>query len=794
MRIASRSVSSAPHCHTPCYGFQAMPPALGGVVFTSGTGKRPCPRGKAHRMDICFAHTLSGEPPDRWQPLEAHLRGVAEYAAANAAVFGAHEWGYAAGLWHDLGKCAPAFQEYLRAAGSESHQSEVSGRVDHSTAGAQHAVAHLPVLGHLLAFALAGHHSGLLDSQSDGPSMLARLGKQVEPWDRAPKELTDLPAPALSPHLQRAFGNHDGFSLQFFVRMVFSCLVDADFLDTEAFMSPPRAAERPRWPSDIIARMTGALDTHLKGLASSDTEVNRQRGRVLQACRDAAPRPPGFFTLTVPTGGGKTLSSLVFALEHARRHRLRRVVYVVPFTSIIEQNAAVFRSAMRTVGGAGTPGPVLEHHSNLDPDVETTRSRLATENWDAPLVVTTAVQFYESLFANRTSRCRKLHNLAGAVVILDEAQSLPVDFLSPCLRALRELVDGYGSTVVLCTATQPAVARREDFEVGLELGPGNEIVPDAPSLFTALKRVEVERAGPLTDEELAEQLLAAPQVLCIVNTRGHARRLWDLLGEDPAHLHLSGLMCPEHRSVTLEAIRDRLDRELPCRVVSTQLVEAGVDIDFPVVYRAMAGLDSLAQAAGRCNRNGRHPMGRTVLFQSEHESAEAFLRDMAQVAREILPLHEDPLSLEAVEHYFRLYYWTRRSRWDHRGILGEFKLQPDPSMPFLFGFARAASRFRIIEDTGRPIIVPWGPDGHALREELEQAWGGPSWALRRRLQRYVVQVPQRAWDQARGAAFTMVHDQYAVLVEPRLHYSDHTGLVLTGDHTEALIIGSEGGA
>jgi len=739
-------------------------------------------------MDCFYAHSGSGEPPDGWQPLEDHLQAVAHLASVRAAAFGASEWGRAAGLWHDLGKYSGAFQRYLRAAGGAAHEAELRGRVDHSSAGAQHAVAHLPVLGHLLAFALAGHHSGLLDSQSDGPSLLARLTKQIEPWDAAPGELTDLPQPALPPHLRRALAGHDGFSLQFFVRMVFSCLVDADFLDTEAFMSPARAAERPRWPADIIVRMTEALEAHLGVLNTRDTEVNRQRGLVLEACRHAASRSPGFFTLTVPTGGGKTLSSLAFALSHAGQHGLRRVVYVVPFTSIIEQNAEVFRTVMRPLVDALLPDPVIEHHSNLDPDVETTLSRLASENWDAPLVVTTAVQFYESLFASRVSRCRKLHNVAGSVVILDEAQSLPVDFLEPCLRTLRELVDGYGTTVVLCTATQPAVARRDGFPVGLDLGPHHEIIPDAPTLFTALKRVTMEHAGPLTDDSLVEGILSAAQVLCIVNTRGHARRLWEALGDDPAHFHLSGLMCPEHRASTLAAIRARLDHGLPCRVVSTQLIEAGVDIDFPVVYRALAGLDSLAQAAGRRNRNGRLATGRTVIFQSEHESAEAFLRDMAQVSREVLLLHDDPLSLEAVEHYFRLYYWTRKPRWDARNIVGEFAVQQDRSMPFLFGFARAAARFKVIEDTGRPIIVPWGSEGEALGRHLREAWGGPSWTLRRRLQRYVVQVPQRAWEAARGTAFTMVHDQYAVLVEPRLHYSDHTGLVLTGDHTEALVI------
>ena len=744
-------------------------------------------------MGRFFAHTLPGQPEETWQPLETHLRGVADLAAAFADAFGSRDWGYVAGLWHDLGKYSPAFQEYLRKSGSEAHEGEALGKVDHSTAGAQHAVVHLPVLGHLLAFALAGHHSGLLDSQSDGPSMVARLAKRIEPWGDAPEDLTRLTSPELPLHLRRAFGTHDRFALQFFVRMVFSCLVDADFLDTEAFMSPDRARERPSWPPEIIDRMAAALDDHLEGLGAADTEVNRHRAHVLSACREAAVRRPGFFTLTVPTGGGKTLSSLAFALRHAHIHGLHRVVYVVPFNSIIEQNAAVFRAVFQERLDGVMPDPVLEHHSSLDPEVETTRSRLASENWDAPLVVTTAVQFYESLFANRTSRCRKLHNLAGSVVVLDEAQALPVDFLTPCLRALQELVEGYRATVVLCTATQPAIARRDGLDEGLDVGPEHEIIPDPSGLFRALKRVEVERPGSLSDEELAERLLAVPQALCIVNTRKHARRLWTLLGEDPAHLHLSALMCPEHRSVTLGVIRDRLKRNLPCRVVSTQLVEAGVDLDFPVVYRALAGLDSLAQAAGRCNRNGRLPLGRTVVFQSEHESSEAFLRDMAQVSREILHLYDDPLSLPAVEHYFRLYYWSRKARWDYRHILDEFEVRPDRSMPFRFGFARAASRFRIIEDTGKPIIVPWGDGGEALREELEEAWGGPSLNLRRRLQRYVVQVPQRAWNQARGTAFTVVHDQYAVLVEPALHYSDHTGLVLTGDHTEALIIGSQGG-
>lgn len=736
-----------------------------------------------------YAHTLAGHPPASWQPLAEHLQNVAEGAGASAALFGAEDWGRLAGLWHDVGKYSDAFQGYLRQAAGDSHGAELAQRIDHSTAGAQHAVARLPVLGHLLGFILAGHHSGLLDTLSEGPSLQARLDKVVEAWAAAPADLVEQPAPALPPGLSEAFSTKDAFAIQFFVRMVFSCLVDADFRDTEAFMSPERAAERPSWPDDVISRMAQVLDGYLAAFDASDTDINRQRAHVLKACRDAAVRPPGIFTLTVPTGGGKTLSSLAFALDHARRHGLERVVYVVPFTSIIEQNAKVFREAMAPLVTAGLPDPVVEHHSNLDPDVETTQSRLSTENWDAPLVVTTSVQFYESLFANRTSKCRKLQSLARAVVILDEAQALPVDFLAPCLRALRALVEGYGASVVLCTATQPAVVRRDGFDIGLDLEPTREIIPDAPALYTALKRVTVEDAGALSDGALAEQILDAGQVLCIVNTRRHARHMWDLVGPDKAHFHLSGLMCPEHRSATLDAVRARLAEGLPCRVISTQLVEAGVDIDFPLVFRSMAGLDSIAQAAGRCNRNGRMPVGRTVIFRSEHPSSEAFLRDTMQVAQEVLPLHADPLSLEAIEHYFRVYYWDQSSRWDAKRLLGEFTLQQDRTLPFLFGFARVASRFRLIEDTGRPIIIPWGDGGKRLCEELKRSWQGPSLALRRKLQRYIVQVPQRLWERSHGRAFTLVHEQYPLLTEPRLHYSEDTGLVLEADHTEALIVG-----
>ncbi|MEJ2080554.1 MAG: phosphoenolpyruvate hydrolase family protein, partial [Acidobacteriota bacterium] len=418
----------------------------------------------------------------------------------------------------------------------------------------------------------------MLDTLSDGACLHARLGKQCEPVRLTDSEILQQRAPNAPPFLQAAFGRKDDFTVQFFVRMLFSCLVDADFQDTEAFMNPGNSAARPAWPGDVLAKMEAALAVYLDGLGASGGEVNRSRAEVLEACRRATVRPPGLFTLTVPTGGGKTLSSLAFALGHARRHGLNRVIYVVPFTSIIEQNASVFRDVMRPLVRGSVADPVVEHHSHLDPKVETTENRLAAENWDAPIVVTTAVQFYESLFSNRTSRCRKLHNLSRAVVILDEAQCLPVDYLGPCLRALKELTENYETTVVLCTATQPAVARRDGFGIGLDLDASNEIIPDPPSLYSALRRVTVEDVGTLPDDDLVKRLMQCEQVLCIVNTRRHALRLWNRLDEEDGHFHLSGSMCPEHRSATLSKIRRRLDMGSVCRVVSTQLVEAGVDM------------------------------------------------------------------------------------------------------------------------------------------------------------------------------------------------------------------------
>jgi len=753
-----------------------------------------------------YAHTLPGKPPETWQLLEDHLRNVAHLAARFAKPFGAEEWGYIAGLWHDLGKCSRAFQRYLcLETGADYHVIEsnetltnVAGKIDHTSAGARHAVEVAPALGHLLAYGIAGHHAGLHDAIADGACLEKRLKKRVEPWEHGPIQIKDSAIPDVPRFLAEALdrrathGDEVAFSFAFFVRMLFSCLVDADFLDTEAFMEPERARSRPRWPDNILETMEEALGRFVGSLEAIDgSPVAGRRREVREACLRAAGEPPGLFSLTVPTGGGKTLSSLAFALRHAREHGLERVVCVIPFTSIIEQNAEVFRSVFEPLVAGGMADPVLEHHSALDVGKETLESRLAAENWDAPLVVTTSVQLYESLFANRTSRCRKLHNLARSVIILDEAQKLPVDFLRPCLLAVRELAANYRSTVVLCTATQPAVTLRDDFPIGLE--EVREIVPDPPALYRALKRVEVVDLGRQTDGELAGRITGHEQVLCIVNTRRHARELFESLGNAEGTFHLSAAMCPEHRSVVLARVRRKLERGEPCRVISTQLVEAGVDVDFPVVYRSLAGLDSIAQAAGRCNRNGRLDRGTTFLFRSEHERSEAFLRDTANATVEILggedhqALYEDLLSLEAVEHYFRLYYWSQQDRWDSKKILSDLKLVNSRELPFQFAYRSIAGRFRLIETHGETVIVPWGERGAVLVAELRDAWGLPDRSVLRALQRYTVQVPSRLYQRHLGSSIELVHDRYPVLASPELFYDERLGLVLDREEFETEV-------
>lgn len=690
-----------------------------------------------------FAHTLA--PPHTiadWEPLEKHLEQVSRRAAEFADAFSAPDWGMLLGRWHDLGKYSARFQQYLRNSADPDASEETGGHIDHSTFGARYAAKKMGGhRGQLLAFCIAGHHAGLpnahaTDAAEERSTLEFRLNtKDISAVSSLP--ISDAPVPECKVPFQLRAGN-EGFQIAFFTRMLFSALIDADRLATEAFCEPPIAAERAK-EKPSLTELFDALGAYLrrKQLDAPKSVVNQSRARVLAECISAADLGPGFFSLNVPTGGGKTLSSLMFALRHALTHGLRRIVVAVPFTTVIEQTADVYREAL----GPLAKRALVEHHSNVNPRRDTRQNKLATENWDAPLIVTTNVQLYESLFASAATPCRKLHRLARSVIILDEAQTIPIEFLRPTLLALRELVDHYACTVVLCTATQPALEQRDGFQIGIDRGAIREIIPDAPELYAKLKRIQIEHLGRLSDDELVGRLAGESAVLCIVNTRRHASGLFDLLAKksaDGANFHLSTWMCAEHRRDALSTIRQRLKGGEPCRLISTQLIEAGVDIDFPCVYRAPAGYDSIAQAAGRCNREGRMASGKVYLFDAETLPPVGLLRHAAQAGRELAERFGDPLAPEAIEAYFRRFYWSQQHRWDSEEVLAQF--EDDLRDPRLrLQFREAAARYKLIRDDQACVLVGYNDDARAIRRRLLR--GEPAdFRLLRLAQRYTVNV------------------------------------------------------
>lgn len=699
-----------------------------------------------------IAHAAQGSDGTWREPhdLDDHLRAVAALAAGYARRFGADDWAYLAGLWHDLGKYRPRFQSYIRQASgfeADAHIEGKPGRAPHSTAGAVLACDTFKEAGRVLAYLIAGHHAGLDDWHGGLEARLLLTASREELTEslaeHPPEDI--LSHGNFKPDLRAIPGGKEGFAL--WVRMLFSCLVDADFLDTEAYMDSAKAEQRSQWPG--ISGLMSFFDQHMAELAAKapPTPVNRLRAEILSQCRGKATDSPGLFSLTVPTGGGKTLSSMAFALEHARLHGKQRIIYVIPYTSIIEQTADIFRGIF---GDA-----VVEHHSNVetDPNRENSKSRLACENWDAPIVVTTNVQFFESLFAVKTSRCRKLHNIVDSVVILDEAQLLPPEFLQPILVGLNLLTRCYGVTGVLSTATQPALATRAYFDPGQNLrGLENvrEIVDDPDGLYRQLKRVEVQLPGDLNIpgnwETLADDIIRHDSVLTIVNTRKHAHELHSLMPEDT--LHLSALMCGSHRSQVIRDIKRRLKAGIATRVVSTQLVEAGVDVDFPVVYRALAGLDSIAQAAGRCNREGRlsehGSLGKVVVFVPPQPAPPGLLRKGEDACRSILHGHTgDLLDRALFARYFeRLYH---ACDLDAEGIGDLLKVDGGT---LAVNFRTAAERFRLIQDEdSAPVIVLYhGADGSDDTVDMLLASlrkNGPERWLMRKLQRYTVNIHRR---------------------------------------------------
>lgn len=760
-------------------------------------------------VEPIFAHSLACQAENDWELLADHLASVGQMAALFARKFGANVLGDVAGRLHDIGKMSAEFQAYIRGNGA------LRGP-DHATAGAREAVRLYGEagFGRILAYCIAGHHSGLADGGTEHvPGTLThRLNAQhklIEAYAGWEAHVGTLPGRSelKLPEPLKVKGPYPGFERAFFIRMLFSALVDADFLATEQFYAEATKAtkttDKPvrRGFVNSLEILRDRLDAKLTTKASSATRVNRLRKRVLCHVRAQASQTPGLFSLTVPTGGGKTLTSLAFALDHAIAHGLDRIVYVIPYTSIIEQTAQVFRDAL------GNDGDVLEHHSAVEWDPKgdeqlddegkegLKKLRRDAENWDVRIVVTTSVQFFESLFAARTSACRKLHNLAKSVIILDEAQTLPLPLLRPCMAAIATLATGYGASVVLCTATQPALSKQEGFDRGLENV--RELAPDPAELYRQLTRVRVEIApDPVSDETLAAELRAQEQVLCIVNSRAHARDLFSQISDAPGARHLTTLMCPLHRRAALAEIRQDLKDRKPVRLIATSLIEAGVDVDFPTVWRAMTGLDSIAQAAGRCNREGLRPEGIVNVFRPDNVhglKAPPAMEQMAAATREVLRAHgNNPLGLDAIKAYFKHVYWSKGSDQLDAAMLGNKPNQTqgilnaidDAAGTLNFPFAQIASAFRFIDDTMQPVIVPYHAEGQ--QESVESLINSLRFverpgAIARKLALYSVPVPRNKRNDliSSGAARYVEPEKFAdqfVLLENYEIYFPRSGL------------------
>ena len=706
---------------------------------------------------IRYAHSAQDEfgnllPYEHWQTLQSHSVNVGEMAAEFAQVFGAQEIACQTGRLHDLGKYSEAF----------NHRLHGGPPVDHATAGAKIAVERWGnVIGKLMAFCIAGHHAGLANGNGEGDNrrtlkqrLALQFGADIPALDNLWQQEINLPQTLSEPPL-KADAHHPFFSYAFFIRMLYSCLVDADYLDTEAFYLKleNKTVERGGYP-DLNA-LQHNFNQFIKKFrrrvaqAPAQTEaekrnaaLNRLRSEILDHAVEQAAQAQGLFTLTVPTGGGKTFTSMAFALEHAKRHGMRRVIYVIPFTSIIEQNAAEFRKAFGELGEQA----VLEHHSTFDDgklqnEATKDKLRLASENWDAPIVVTTAVQFFESLFADRSSRCRKLHNITDSVIILDEAQMLPLNLLLPIMQAIKELAQNYHCSVVMCTATQPAMQAENGFYRGFENV--REIAPKPTALFDKLRRTTVHHIGTKTDADLLAKLGEHPQMLIIVNNRRHARSLYDQAKHLDGTFHLTTLMCAKHRSQKLDEIRGRLKNGEPCRVIATSLIEAGVDVDFPLVMRAEAGLDSVAQAAGRCNREGKRlPENSFVwIFAPEEQwKVPPELATQAAVMRLTADsFSDDLLSTQAVAAYFAELYQLKGCELDNKKIL---KMHSNAGQSLDFPFQTIADKFRMIESHMQPLIIPFDGEAENLISSLYHTdhIGG----LLRKLQPYTVQISEKA--------------------------------------------------
>lgn len=731
------------------------------------------------------SHLYQDPENGRWivQTNEEHQMGVADMASCFAGQFGLPSWGRVLGLLHDKGKERKAFQQYIRSAnGLAVEDSKRYAEHNHAYVGG---IVANKLLGksvlNLLSNQIISHHTGLHDYPDVESVMDNPLPAEIK-TDDVCLDMSQLKKEFLESFFTKFRDSTKHF--HHLSRVLFSCLVDADRLDTERFMDVE--SWRKRGCSSTIADLLSKLEAYLYELQqrASDTEVNRIRREVQEQCRNASLGEKGFYSLTVPTGGGKTLSSLLWAMKHAVNHGMDRIIIAIPYTSIIVQTAGLLKEIFGEEN-------VLEHHSNFNPDEmkdEEVRekAKLATENWDYPIIVTTNVQLFESMFSNRPSDCRKLHNIVNSVLILDEVQTLPTDFLQPIVDALKAYQKMFGVSVLFTTASQPVLSgliEGANYKANFEgIDHITEIIPDEFALHDRLRRVKlvIDNTGK-TYDEIAAEVAKYNRVLCIVNTRKDAKELYDRLPDDGVKLHLSRMMCPAHVSETIQEIKMLLkDESQPIvRVIATQLVEAGVDMDFPVVFRQEAGLDSVLQAAGRCNREGRDNTGTAFVFSLAAEKRIPFgTMAAANNARLNLSADSDWFAPSVMEMYFHQLY-SRKNTFDKKNI--KYYLYNRDGLCF----ETASEQFRLIDDDCMNIIVNW-ENSMELVEELKES--GCTYSLMKQLAKYTVGVHRSDFNLLVSYGLIAEALEGIYVLEGREQYDRATGLSCDNHWMEEILM------
>lgn len=704
--------------------------------------------------DSCFiAHsTDDGRKP---QTLSDHLNHVSLLAGKFGESLGLKEATALIGLYHDIGKYSDEFQKYIRG--------ERTAKVDHSTAGAQlfyREKKSLRLLSLIGAFCIAGHHAGIPDWGGKGDfsginrTLQARLKKDIPDYSNYMKEMVNPQGISFIPgkDIQK-----DPVRIALLIRMIFSCLVDADFLDTENFMNHGTIM---RGHFHEIPYLWELFQKELerKGFFNPQTPLNRKRTDIISRCIESADMGDRIYSLTVPTGGGKTLSSLAFALRHAAIKGKQRIIYVIPYTSIIEQTADVFREFLPRQD-------IIEAHSQAgydDSDESMEKRRLAAENWDAPVIVTTNVQFFESLFSNRTSKCRKLHNIGNSVIVFDEAQMFPVNSMKPVMKALQGLSDDWNCTLLLCSATQPPLGQF------LEEKP-HEIMNHINEMYRFFRRVQYKNEGLLEYADIADAMSAKDQILCVCTTKGEAEKIFDSLrgriNKSEGLYYLSTQLCPIHRKHVISRIKADLKAGRKCRVVSTSVISVGVDIDFPAVYLEMTGLDSIIQGAGRCNRNGKHTWKESVahVFTTEKNQKSHFMQQEKQAAEIAEKIHPDISSPQAISTYFHELYNAKEAILDKKDIIG---------LSSNLAFETIGKEMKLIEDFTKSVFIPWNEEAKHLELELRQ--GIRTRELMRKASLYMINVQSSVksqvpglYEQLRDDGFIEpLDEEMAILTEP----------------------------